>query len=71
MTLRVLINECPPGRRRENKLSGTMMMSTTIETIVAVSVRMSATQVPEKLECCSKLPKPQSVMAWRTPETMK
>lgn len=48
-----------------------MIISAAIETIVVVSVRIRVMLVPEKYECYSKLPRPQSVIAYRAPETMK
>ena len=43
-----LINEWPPGKRLEKRLSGTIIRSTMIETIVAVTVKMREIVVPVK-----------------------
>ena len=43
-----LINEWPPGKRLEKRLSGTIIRSTMIETMVAVAVKMRDIVVPVK-----------------------
>ena len=43
-----LINEWPPGKRLEKRLSGTIIRSTMNETMVAVAVKMRDIVVPVK-----------------------